>query len=135
MSLIEVIICILLTGLTVFFAVAVWVIIRHLLQHAVQAKVPIENVCYRVCDLEVGESATISPTYALCIDVSHRCWVDENEPICRPIYGSERAEITRTKTGYAVKLLTPGYKFRVRSCTYGMKPVEKFEISSEPSRE
>jgi len=110
-----------------------------------QAKVPesnIHNNC--ICDMKVGEKGVVCCDIALFVDREYQCWIDTRWETSREwttetfedpnLSDLGAVEVTRTETGYAVKLLTPDYKLRVRSLVVGdrfIKPVEKFEVVKE----
>ncbi len=99
-----------------------------------------------ICDMKVGEKGVICCDVALFVDREYQCWIDTRWDT-KPEWASAdfegpnmsslgAAEVTRTETGYVVKLLTLDYKLRVRhSGTYGgdrfVKPVEKFEVRED----
>jgi len=102
------------------------------------AKVPDSNVRYNlISDLKVGAKGRIVGDFVLFVDREHHCWIDTGWTVRNDPYEISddlgAAEVTRTKTGYAVKLLTPNYKLHVRNNihTQGVCPVEKFEIVKE----
>ena len=109
-----------------------------------QAKVPadyIHNNC--ICDMKVGEKGVVCCDIAVFVDREYQCWIDTRWETSREwtpetfenpnLSDIGAAEVTKTETGYAVKLMTPDYKLRVRNLGHDrfIKPVEKFEVVKE----